>query len=195
MAAATGRRAGAALAWVIVAAVAASGTSGAGAGPAAAARTSQGCAYGSVTPILAGEARARAAMYCLINRNRRQRGRPRLTVNRQLEAEGGSFASEMVDEQFFSHVSPEGNGLTERSRASGYLTGYGLWALGENIGWGAGTLGTPNALMKAFMASPSHRRSILNRRYRNMGVGVSTGIPVGGRFGATYVQQFGWRAR
>lgn len=166
-------------------------------GPASAraASTSQGCPYENTTPLVVGEERARASMYCLISSERRRRGLRQLTVNHRLEAEAGAFASQMVDERFFSHVDPEGNGLLQRARKSGYLTGYGVWALGENIGWGSGTLGSPKAMMNALMNSAPHRRNILSRRYRNLGVGVSTGIPIGGRFGATYVQEFGWRAR
>jgi len=153
------------------------------------------CPNENATPLIAGEAAARASMYCLINAERHRAGRRRLTVNAALAGEAGIFASRMVDEQFFSHVDPQGNGLVARTRQSGYLNGYGLWALGENIGWGAGPLGSPKTLMNAFMESRPHRRNLLSTRYRNMGVGVSTGIPVGGRFGATYVQEFGWRAR
>jgi uncharacterized protein YkwD len=163
--------------------------------PAESAVRSSNCPYENSTPLAAGEDRARTAMYCLINLERRKARRARLTVNSRLEAEGMSFAAQMVAEQFFSHVDPQGNGLTQRTVKSGYLDGYEVWALGENIGWGSGALGTPKAMMAAFLASSPHRRSILSRRYRNMGVGVSTGIPVGGRFGATYVQQFGWRSR
>lgn len=153
------------------------------------------CPNSDQTPLAVGEANARAAMYCLINVERQKAGRSRLTVSWQLAAEGNTYAAQMVEQGFFSHVDPQGRGLVARTRASGYLTGYGVWALGENIGWGAGPLGSPQAMMEALMNSPGHRRNILSTRYRNMGVGVSTGIPTGGRFGATYVQQFGWRAR
>lgn len=153
------------------------------------------CPNENATPLVAGEAAARDSMYCLVNAARRRAGRRQLTVNRALATEAGKYASRMVDERFFAHVDPQGNGLLYRTRQSGYLNGYRLWALGENIGWGAGPLGSPKAMMAALMASRPHRRNILSTNYRNMGVGVSTGIPVGGRFGATYVQEFGWRAR
>lgn len=153
------------------------------------------CPYEDTTPLLVGEERATQSMYCLINQARRRAKRRPLTANRQLAGEARTFAAQMVDQQFFSHIDPDGNGLVERSQKSGYLTGYDIWALGENIAWGSGFLGSPRQIMSALMSSPRHRRNILNLRYRNMGVGVSTGIPIGGRFGATYVQQFGWRSR
>lgn len=163
--------------------------------PSSAATVSQTCPYENSTPLSAGEDRARAAMYCLINARRKEAGRGKMTVNRKLSNAANGFAAQMVSEQFFSHVDPSGVGLVERIGRSDYLSGYEVWALGENIGWGSGTLGSPKAMMDAFMASPAHRRNILSRRLRNVGVGVKTGIPVGGRFGATYVQEFGWRAR
>lgn len=153
------------------------------------------CPNANATPLVAGEDAARDSMYCLINTERHRAGRARLTVNGDLARGASTFSSRMVDEQFFSHVDPQGAGLLERTRRTGYLSGYGLWALGENIGWGAGPLGSPRAMMAALMDSRPHRRNILSSRYRNMGVGVSTGVPVGGRFGATYAQEFGWRGR
>lgn len=153
------------------------------------------CPNQNVTPITAGEEAAREAMYCLINERRAEAGREKLTRSDSLAKAANQFAAEMVEEQFFSHVTPEGADLTDRARQSGYLRGYQVWALGENIGWGSGVLGSPRQMMDALMKSPGHRRNILSRRYRNLGVGVSTGIPLGGRFGATYVQEFGKRRR
>lgn len=153
------------------------------------------CPNQNVTPLVAGEEAAREAMYCLINQERRRAARARLSRSESLTSSASRFAAQMVEEQFFSHVTPEGVDLTERTRQSGYLAGYRVWALGENIGWGSGVLGSPKQMMDAFMKSPGHRRNILSKRYRNLGVGVSTGIPLGGRFGATYVQEFGKRIR
>jgi uncharacterized protein YkwD len=69
------------------------------------------------------------------------------------------------------------------------------WSLGENIAWGSGAKASPKAIVSAWMASPPHRRNILTRKYRRIGIGVATGAPVAGVNGATYVTDFGARTR
>ena len=45
------------------------------------------------------------------------------------------------------------------------------------------------------MASPAHRRNILNRRFRQIGIGIVEGAPVAGSTGTTFVTDFGVRHR
>jgi len=45
------------------------------------------------------------------------------------------------------------------------------------------------------MASPSHKRNILNRRFRHLGIGVALGAPVAVDHAATYTTHFGRRTR
>jgi uncharacterized protein YkwD len=45
------------------------------------------------------------------------------------------------------------------------------------------------------MNSPPHRRNILNRKFRQIGIGVAAGAPVAGSSGTTYVTDFGVRHR
>jgi uncharacterized protein YkwD len=82
--------------------------------------------------------------------------------------------------------------VAERIRESGYLGGSQDWALGEDIGWGTGALSTPASIFRAFMNSPPHRRVILDRDFREIGVGVAQGVPVPGQgTGATFTLDFG----
>jgi uncharacterized protein YkwD len=60
-----------------------------------------------------------------------------------------------------------------------------------------GRYGTPRAVVRAWMASPSHRRVLLLPAFRDLGVGVRRGapVPVGGA-AASYVANFGaWGSR
>ena len=66
----------------------------------------------------------------------------------------------------------------------------GFHILGENIGWGSGSLATPRSMVNAWMHSAPHRHNILDGRYRSVGVGVAFGAPVGGS-GASYTTDFG----
>ncbi len=93
-------------------------------------------------------------------------------------------------EQFFAHVSPGGSVLTDRLKA---YTGWRL--IGENLAWGEGSRGTPRAIVAAWMASPGHRKNILNGRFTETGVGVVSGTPLGSRqASATYTAEYGTRA-
>ena len=72
--------------------------------------------------------------------------------------------------------------------------GYRGYTLGEDLAWGSGTLGTARAIVAAWMHSPGHRANILNGRFREIGLGVARGAPVGGQDRAgTYVTDFGTR--
>ena len=59
-------------------------------------------------------------------------------------------------------------------------------------------LATPTAIVAAWMASPDHRANILNRDFRDTGIGIVAQVPsryANGMLGATYTQQFGVVAR
>ena len=61
----------------------------------------------------------------------------------------------------------------------------GWLLLGENVGW---TEGTVPQLHRAFMASPKHRRNILDPRFTSVGIAETVS-----RDGRIFVaEQFGW---
>jgi uncharacterized protein YkwD len=61
--------------------------------------------------------------------------------------------------------------------------GYGSWSAGENLAWGAPGI-TATQTVSRWMRSPGHRANILNRSWRNIGLGaVHVRRPVG-YFGA-----------
>jgi uncharacterized protein YkwD len=96
---------------------------------------------------------------------------------------------------YFEHVSPGGQTLLMRVRASGFIPGgHVVYTVGENIAWGTLWLGTPRAIVRAWMDSPGHRSNILNRSYRYTGIGINPGLPrsmSGGQPGGMYTQDFG----
>lgn len=138
----------------------------------------------------------RAATRCLLNRERRKRGRPALRANRQLTIAAQEYSALMVRERFFGHVGPDGSTLTTRIRQSTrYLARTSSYRLGENLAWGSGGRSTPRQIVRAWMRSPGHRRNVLDRRFREIGVGVVVGAPVAtGAPAATYTTEFGRRS-
>jgi uncharacterized protein YkwD len=72
------------------------------------------------------------------------------------------------------------------------MDGRGSWIVGENLAWGTGTYATPRAVVKAWMRSPAHRRNIMERRFRVIGIGVMRGTPIAGvEQGMTYTTDLG----
>jgi uncharacterized protein YkwD len=81
--------------------------------------------------------------------------------------------------------------MVQRIHAARYTSPRSGWALGENLAWGTGSLATPRSIMKAWMDSPGHRANVVKRAYREIGIGVVTGVPSDRDSGATYTTDFG----
>jgi uncharacterized protein YkwD len=71
--------------------------------------------------------------------------------------------------------------------------GYRGRFAGEVLAWGQGRDASPRAAVRSWLHSPPHRRVLLGRSYRDVGVGVALGSPFGGgRQGtATYAANLG----
>lgn len=152
------------------------------------------CEDANLMPSRAKLAQIRAATLCLINDERTSRGLAPLTSSRPLREAAQRYSRLMVRERFFGHVSPRGSTLTSRvRRQTAYLRGARSWALGENIAWGSGTLGSPARIVTAWMGSPDHRANILKPGFRNIGIGIADGAPrpTRGLDAATYTTDFG----
>jgi len=141
---------------------------------------------GAQTPPGSGRAYTRA-VECLVNEQRAAAGLSALDSDRRLARAARRFSTSMVRQRFFAHVSPDGATLDARARAAGYDDGM----LGETIGWGAGTLATPEAIVQGWMNSPPHRAIILDGEFSRIGLGVATGSPVGMSGAATVTADFG----
>jgi uncharacterized protein YkwD len=145
----------------------------------------QACA--NATASVSG-ASAGAAVRCLVNAERTARGLAPLRPSAPLRSAAAAFGRQMVARGFFDHVSP--GGATPADRV--HRAGYPGRTVGEAIGWGTDELGTPAAIVDAWMNSPPHRAIVLNRRVRDVGVGVATGTPADpAASGAVYVLDVG----
>ena len=156
------------------------------------ARASQaGCENAGIVPNAGNVDAVRAAILCLHNQIRSERGLPLLRENARLRRAALAHSDDMVSRGYFEHTTPSGTTLVERVRAARYLSPRFDWALGENLAWGTGSLATPRAIMKAWMDSPGHRANVVKRAYREIGIGVVTGVPSDRDSGATYTADFG----
>ena len=145
------------------------------------------------TPTDASAADAADAVTCLVNAERSKRGLRPVSRDADLGQAARKHARDMVRRGYFSHVSPGGSTLGDRLRSAGYGRGQG-WRAGEALGWGTGSLATPNSLVDEWLDSPPHRRILLDSGYRELGVGIAAGEPRDAQSslpGATYTLDFG----
>ena len=180
---------------VLAACIGAPATLGAPAARAANRPSRHACANTSLTPTAHDIKLIRTATLCLINRERTAHGERPLRANGRLHRAAQAHTNSMAAEDYFEHVSPRGATPLARLRAVGYISSSHVgYEVGENIAWGTLSLATPRAIVSAWMSSPGHRANILDPRFRETGVGVSSHLPAGlghGQRGAIYTQDFG----
>lgn len=134
------------------------------------------------------------AVLCLVNGERARRGLAPLRASRLLDRSARAHSRDMVARRYFAHVTPNGVNARQRISRTGYLPKRSAGEVAETIAWGIQKRATPAALVRSFMGSPGHKRILLDRRYRDIGVGLVRGAPVGGRGnGATLTLDLGRR--
>jgi uncharacterized protein YkwD len=150
------------------------------------------CGAVDLEPSDLGVERARQLTLCLLNIERTKRGLAPLQRRAQLDVASQLHSKDMVARTFFEHETPEGHDPQHRMLAAGYPSNNAF--TGENIAWGAGDLGTPRAIVKAWMLSPGHKENILRPQFTEIGMGLAAGAPAPQRshFQAwTYTTDFG----
>jgi uncharacterized protein YkwD len=155
-----------------------------------------GCANANLRPTRGNLEVVRSAVLCLHNAERARHGLPQLSENPRLRRAAERHSSHMVDAHFFDHTTPAGATMVDRIRRTGYTSGARGWSLGENIAWGTGRLATAAQIHRSWMRSPGHRANILQRAFREIGIGIGAGVPVrlsASQSGATYTTDFGFR--
>ncbi|MCW3048638.1 MAG: hypothetical protein JWO74_2922 [Solirubrobacterales bacterium] len=151
-----------------------------------------GACGGQSTARALGQEGARAALLCVVNEQRAQRGLPAVASSLALRSAAQGHTDDMVARAYFGHVGTGEPGLADRVGATGYLSHRYDWFLGEALGWAEGAAATPDHLMNAWMASPPHQAVILDPRYRDLGVGVDLAPPAAGvKDGVTVTLDFG----
>lgn len=140
------------------------------AAPAAQAGTCAGAHASVASAGTAGQARA---IRCLINRARAEHGLPRLRASAPLGRAARRHSRDMVRRRYFDHVSPGGGSPLRRARRAGWRGS----TLGEAIAYGAGEDATAAGTVRGWLRSRPHRRILLSRRLRVIGIGVAAATP------------------
>jgi uncharacterized protein YkwD len=110
-----------------------------------------------------------------------------LCADPRLTKAARSHSREMIEKDYFSHSSYNGESVSRRLERFGYRRSV----YAENIAGGSGTLGAPDSTFLRWMNSPSHQGNILDGRFRPVGVGTYTGSYKGTRDYTMYTVDFG----
>jgi len=94
-----------------------------------------------------------------------------LRLSPHLSAAAGQHSAEMGERGYFQHESFDGTSFWKRVRHYYGSRGYRYWSVGENLLWSSTAL-TPAAAVSMWMKSPPHRRNLLNRHWRQIGLAV-----------------------
>jgi len=102
----------------------------------------------------------------LHNRARAQNGLARFCVHPALVKAARSHSREMIDKDYFSHDSYDGESFGARLERFGY---YPYLSIAENIASGRGSGGAPDSIFDGWMKSSAHRSD------EEIGVGTAYG--------------------
>ena len=105
-----------------------------------------------------------SALFNLINAERAANGLGALDRNPVIAAVALAHSKDMAGRGYFSHINPERQSPSARMRAAG----LNFTCFGEVLAHGQKS---PEAVLAAWMNSPSHRDAILNAKHFYMGVG------------------------
>ena len=151
--------------------------------------------WGDAEPGSVAPGEVRKAVHCLINKERDKAGLKNLKRDKRLQRAAQKHTDEMDGTGCFDHTCGGEGALDDRLQDVGYLGGgLSRWAYGENIAWGMRDQATPESIVDAWMHSAGHRANILNRDFRELGIGFSVGTPGSGNEpGGLYTADFGLR--
>jgi uncharacterized protein YkwD len=127
------------------------------------------------------------AMYCGINVVRRAYGLGFVRGNAPLNR-SSVMKAQAVRRCGFSHT-PCGMSFSLTFRKAGYPAR----AVGENLAWGQGELGSPLHTLQLWLNSPPHRENLMARRWRDLGIAFERGHMFGHDGVGLWVMQFGQR--
>jgi uncharacterized protein YkwD len=119
----------------------------------------------------------------LTNAARTQNGLPALVTDKKLTIAAQKKAVDMAAIGLFAHDMPDGRHPWDYITAAGYAYSNA----GENL---AVHFVTETDVVNAWMNSLAHRKNILSKEYKDIGIGIAYGT-FDGRPGYLIVQQFG----
>lgn len=108
----------------------------------------------------------------LTNQKRQEQGLPSLRINPTLSQAAALKAKDMLEKNYWAHNNPDGTTPWFFFKQSGYEYVYA----GENLARG---FNEAEIVVKAWMASPTHRENMLSSNYDEIGFAVERGVLTG----------------
>ena len=113
-----------------------------------------------------------AAVVREMNRVRSMRGLRPLRAAPALRSAARGHSKAMLTHDFFSHESADGTAFNERIRRYYTDRGFTRWSVGEALMAGQGRAVDAQAIVAAWLDSPTHRTIVLSSTWRDTGIGV-----------------------
>lgn len=123
------------------------------------------------------------ALIEMTNKERQKQGLPSVAENEALNKAAQLKAQNMFAESYWAHFAPSGKTPWDFILGAGYKFTYA----GENL---AKNFYNSDDVVKAWMASPTHRDNLLNPKYQDIGIAVVEGV-LNGQKTTLVVQEFG----
>lgn len=108
----------------------------------------------------------------LTNQKRQEQNLPPVVLNDQLSQAALLKAQDMFAQNFWAHNAPDGTTPWFYFKKKGYEYAYA----GENLARG---FTSPESVINAWMASPTHRDNMLSSRYKDIGFAIVAGKLLG----------------
>jgi uncharacterized protein YkwD len=145
----------------------------------------------SATPDLA------RTLVAAVNRARRAHGLRPLAYTGALASAATEHAKALATAGMFTHDWPTTGRLFSSWIRSFYpARGYRAWRAGENLLWASPGFSPADAVQQ-WLDSPAHRRVLLTKSWRELGIGVVSAVAAPGTYGGRDVQiaaaEFGLR--
>jgi uncharacterized protein YkwD len=132
-----------------------------------------------------------------VNRTRRAHGLRPLAYSAALANAATEHSKVLATAGMFTHNWPT-TGRLFSSWIRGFYSarGYRAWRAGENLLWASPGF-TPASAIQQWLDSPTHRRVLLTKSWRELGIGVVSAVRAPGAYGGSDVQiaaaEFGLR--
>lgn len=112
-----------------------------------------------------------AAVVKRMNTVRKAHGRSPLRAATRLNRAGRGHVVNMARHGYFAHRWSNGDAFGRWIRRYWPGSAYRSWSAGENLYW-EGPSTTARRVVRAWMRSPGHRRNLLSRDWRRVGIGA-----------------------
>lgn len=119
----------------------------------------------------------------LTNKEREKQGLSPVSENEALDQAAQLKAQNMFEENYWAHFAPSGKTPWDFILGTGYKFSFA----GENL---AKNFYSSDEVVKAWMASPTHKDNLLNSKYQDIGIAVVEGV-LNGQKTTLVVQMFG----